>query len=148
MFWFETPGLKLRVGPSDVPISPRGLRDCPWHGGQCIIANYSFVQRLFPCPTPRIKPPLIGIPWEGIPWRREICMCLYGIISQMSSLTTGLGDRRETPPAALEEANPLESNPLHAFAKVFQVFCSGTNKTLYLRLIKSSHFFSPSRRRR
>ena len=79
--------------------------------------------------------PMGGDPVKGSTWC-ETCMCLYRTISQVSSLTTGLGDERETsPPAVLEESDPLESNPLFAFAKVSQVFCSGTNKTLYLSQI-------------
>lgn len=71
----------------------------------------------------------------------ETCMYLYGTISQVSSLTVGLGDKRETsPPAGLEESDPEESDPLLAFDKAPQEFCSGTNKALYLRYINSSHF--------
>lgn len=86
------------------------------------------------------RDPMGGDPVKGSTWC-ETCMCLYGTISQVSSLTTGLGDTRETSPAAvLEESDPLESNPLLAFAKVPQVFCSGTNKTLNLSQINSSRF--------
>lgn len=47
-----------------------------------------------------------------------------------------VGDKRgPSLPAVLQE-----SDPLLAFAKVPQVFCSGANKTLYLSQINSSRF--------
>lgn len=45
-------------------------------------------------------------------------MCVFGTISRVGSLTTGLGDKKETPTAVLEQSDPLESDPLLAFIEV------------------------------
>lgn len=83
--------------------------------------------------------PMGGDTVKGSTWC-ETRVYVYGTVSQVSSLTTGLGDKRETSPAVWRSLDPLESNPLLAFAKVPPEFCSGTNKTLYLSWINSSCF--------
>lgn len=146
MFWLGTAGLKLRVGPSDVHFSARGLKTCPWHGGQCILAIYSCPKGV-PLPPPRVKAALTGIPWERIPWEgipwsvppgvKRACVCTEP--SLRWAQTTGLGDKRNF--LLLIWRSLILCLPLPKFPKCFAQ--GQTKHCIWARLIV--HIFQSSK---